>query len=326
VLVAHPHFHRRRTGVTAHTEAILQASEGLLEARGLGPLLADVPKCSLYDVWCRAGQQATVWHAHRNIETIVGLTLRALGRKLRVVVTRHTGAPPGRFSKWLYRQADAVVALTDDSALHIGRAAQVIAHGVDVAHFKPPSDRAMAAAALELGPGPLVGVLGRVREAKGTGDFVRAYAGLQTPWRGVVQGLVKPAERTFAQALQAIAPTLQWRPPTADVRALLQGLTVLVQPSRSEGFSMVTLEAMASGCCVVAAALPYTQGLIEHERTGLLYPPGDIAALTTCLEKVIHNPELPARIGRAARERVTQKHSIQTEAETLAELYQSLSR
>src|SRR6185503_7560053 len=48
-----------------------------------------------------------------------------------------------------------------------------------------------------------------------------------------------------------------------DAPSLYRGLTILVQPSRQESFSLVLLEAMASGCCVVAAALPHYPGLIE---------------------------------------------------------------
>ena len=62
-----------------------------------------------------------------------------------------------------------------------------------------------------------------------------------------------------------------------DAPSLYRGLTILVQPSRQESFSLVLLEAMASGCCVVAAALPHYPELIEHGVTGFLYPAGDVA-------------------------------------------------
>ena len=68
-----------------------------------------------------------------------------------------------------------------------------------------------------------------------------------------------------------------------DVRPWYQGASVVVQPSHAESFSLVLAEAMASGCCVVAARLPHYRAFLEEGRTGFTYPVGDAAALAAVL-------------------------------------------
>ena len=111
-LVVHPHFHRRRTGVTAHTELVVTELARTSETRALGELLAArVPRITWGELWRRLRTEPLVWHAHRNNELLVGLLLRLLGREVRLVYTRHGGGRPGRFTRLLARQAERLVTL-----------------------------------------------------------------------------------------------------------------------------------------------------------------------------------------------------------------------
>ncbi len=111
-----------------------------------------------------------------------------------------------------------------------------------------------------------------------------------------------------------------------DTPALYRGLTVLVQPSRQESFSLVLLEAMASGCCVVAAALPHYPELVEHGVTGYLYPAGDVAALVGLLEPLLDRPARAAEVGRAAAREVRARWTLGTEVEALRAVYARMER
>src|SRR5207248_11343004 len=76
-----------------------------------------------------------------------------------------------------------------------------------------------------------------------------------------------------------------------------------VLPSLKEPYGTVYGEAMAFGLPVVgwrAGNLPY---LAEHEREGLIVPPGDIRALAEALAQLAADPDLRARLGAAARQR-----------------------
>jgi mannosyltransferase len=326
MLVVHPHFHPRRTGVTAHTEAIVGELARVGEAAALGQALTHgLPRTTLLEVWRRAAREPVVWHAHRNNELLWGLGLRLLGRRLRIVFTRHGGGAPGWFTRLLMRGADERVTLNSELAGVMGLGTHVIAHGVDLARFRPPVSRAAAWAALGLPGRRGVGVVGRVRPEKGQGDFVDALAPLLTDRpevTPVLVGLTKPGQAAWAQGLRAQLPRLLLAGEQLDITPWYQGLEVVVQPSHSESFSLVLAEAMACGCAVVAARLPAAPSLIDHGRTGFLYPPGDVEALRGLLALLLADPALVARVGAAAAEEARQRFGIEHEARALTKLYE----
>lgn len=290
----------------------------------------ELPSLRWRELWSLARSGPLILHAHRNLEIILGLLLRALGARVRLVATRHAASPPSWLSRWLMQRVDLRVALTEEVARQLPPPVRVIGHGVDVQRFVPPRDRASAFRALGLPGERGIGVVGRVRPEKGQGDFVAAWATLgeaaQAGWTPVLVGAVRPAERGFARALSGQLPELVLVGEIDRVERWLAGLTIVVQPSRSEGFSLVLLEAMAAGACVVAAALPhFARGIVEPERTGFLYPPGDVAALAAILGRLVRDPETVRRVGEAAAAHVRARFAIEHEAQTLSALYRGLS-
>lgn len=71
-----------------------------------------------------------------------------------------------------------------------------------------------------------------------------------------------------------------------------------VVPSRwAEPLGLVALEALALGKPVVASRIGGLTDIIEHERTGLLVPPGDAQALGIALAALLADPGYGARLG-----------------------------
>src|SRR5262249_50469273 len=90
-----------------------------------------------------------------------------------------------------------------------------------------------------------------------------------------------------------------------DVAACLDAMDVAIHASvRPEPFGRVLIEAMALGRPVIAPAEGGPRVIVEHERTGLLIPPRDPAALAAAIERLIGDPALRASMGAAARARV----------------------
>ena len=77
---------------------------------------------------------------------------------------------------------------------------------------------------------------------------------------------------------------------------------VLLNPSATEVFGNVNLEAMAAGLAVISADAPSSRALLEPGRTGLLVAPGDVAGYAAALGLLAGDPLLRTRLGRAARE------------------------
>jgi glycosyltransferase involved in cell wall biosynthesis len=87
----------------------------------------------------------------------------------------------------------------------------------------------------------------------------------------------------------------------ATLDALYRGAVAVVVPSRSEGFGLPALEAMARGCPVVASnagALPEVVG-----AAGLLVAPGDVDALAAALDRILAKEDFAAELGALGRHR-----------------------
>ena len=98
---------------------------------------------------------------------------------------------------------------------------------------------------------------------------------------------------------------------------------VLVVPSRYEPFGMVILEGMIHGLPIVASNVGGPAEILDHGRTGLLFPPRDAAALAQQLIVLLKDRALRQRLGRAGAEearlswmwpkRVAAMHEVYTE-------------
>lgn len=64
---------------------------------------------------------------------------------------------------------------------------------------------------------------------------------------------------------------------------------VFVLTSRSEGFPLVFLEAIKSGCTIISSEITPAYDITDNENYGALFPVGDSAALVNALNKVINN-------------------------------------
>jgi glycosyltransferase involved in cell wall biosynthesis len=96
--------------------------------------------------------------------------------------------------------------------------------------------------------------------------------------------------------------TVEFRGLVPDIAEHLRSLDVLVLPSRQDGRPVVVLEALASGVPVVAARLGGIPELIHDGRNGYLFPPGDVAAMAACVDRLIADRQLLADMKINARQ------------------------
>jgi glycosyltransferase involved in cell wall biosynthesis len=91
---------------------------------------------------------------------------------------------------------------------------------------------------------------------------------------------------------------------TSDVARALDGATVLVLPSRSEGLGRIVVEAFCRGRGVVGSRIGGIPDIVEEGTTGILVPAGDAAALADVLVRVLSDNTLAERLGAAAHNAV----------------------
>jgi len=99
---------------------------------------------------------------------------------------------------------------------------------------------------------------------------------------------------------------------------------IYVLPSESENFPIGLLEAMTAGMAVIT-----TSGTGCEEVVGdaaLLVPPRDSGALRVALKRLVDDPELTARLGRAARQRVESRFSWSTVGARYSDLLEAVAQ
>jgi glycosyltransferase involved in cell wall biosynthesis len=235
----------------------------------------------------------------------VVLTLHGSGSAGRLEDLRLMGKAP-RLAGALLRRARVVIAVSEQLAEAARRAGardvRLIPNGVEIP----------AEVGEEADP-PEVLFAGRLAPEKGIRELVEATRGLNL----VVAG---------DGPLRSLVPDALGFVPHAEIGRLLSRAAVVVLPSHREGLPMVLLEAMAHGRAVVATPVGGIRSLVEDGVTGLLVPAGDANALRAAIERLLADPELRRRLGRAARERVRELCSWKRVTEATLDAYASALR
>ena len=172
--------------------------------------------------------------------------------------------------------------------------------GIDHDRFRPARRDLDWRRGLGIGDAEVaIGFLGRLVKEKGLDIFADVLAELRrrgVPHRVLVVG-DGPARDWFTdQAPGAVFAGFQ---SGDDLGRAVASMDVFFNPSVTETFGNVTLEAMAAGVPVVAAAATGAVDLVEPGRTGFLVPPRDVAAYADALARIVADPATRAAMGAA---------------------------
>ncbi|MEK6675837.1 MAG: glycosyltransferase [Planctomycetota bacterium] len=109
-----------------------------------------------------------------------------------------------------------------------------------------------------------------------------------------------------------------------DVPSVLKTADLFVFPSRTEGLPNALLEAMAAGLPIVTTDVPGCRDLIQHERTGLVVPFGDIDALGSAMSRLLEDRNLANRLALSAAKEVAENWHQEKTIDGYAELYKTI--
>jgi glycosyltransferase involved in cell wall biosynthesis len=161
---------------------------------------------------------------------------------------------------------------------------------------------------------PLIGMVGELTGRKNHLALVRQLPALREQWPELRVWIAGrgPEERTLREEAErlGVAEAVSLLGFRRDVPALLDAVDLLVHPALMEGFGYVLVEAMAAGKPVVAAAASNIPEVVSEGETGLLFPPGDGAALRAAVARVLGDATLARTLGEAGRERVRREFSL----------------
>jgi glycosyltransferase involved in cell wall biosynthesis len=264
-----------------------------------------------------------VIHAHFAVPA--GAAAFALSRLSRVpyVLTAHLGDVPGavpektdRWFKWIqpftppiWRGAARVVAVSEFTrrmALeHYDIPVQVIPNGVELAALP---QRAPAQ------PGcPRIVFAARFMEQKNPAHLVQALARVrELPWKCAMLGdgplLESVRESVRATGLGERITLPGWVTPE-QVLSEFSHSDLMVLPSRSEGLSVVGVQALGMGLAMLLSDAGGNLELVRQGENGFLFPAGDLDALTRQLKYLLENPSMLQSAQAKSRE-MAQKYDL----------------
>jgi glycosyltransferase involved in cell wall biosynthesis len=123
-----------------------------------------------------------------------------------------------------------------------------------------------------------------------------------------------------------VASRIRWHGqlPQPALAALYRRSTAVVVPSTDEGLGLVAMEALLCETPVVAFDSGGLRDIIQHEKTGLLVPPGDRAALARALDDLLSRDGRGADLGRAGRLYALSAFAPESSARRYAGIYRQV--
>jgi glycosyltransferase involved in cell wall biosynthesis len=261
-----------------------------------------------------------VIHANSQKALVVGsLAARRVGTPL--VWHLHDIIEPPAFSRlnialdvWLANhRADRVLAVSQaTAAAFVGQGGSrervhVVYNGIDTRPFEQTPRASTYRLANGLVRVPLIGCFSRLAEWKGQHVLVEAVADLPGAHLLLVGGALF-GEHAYEGRLRALVHSrgmtdrVHFLGQRDDVPELMREVDLIVHPSTApEPFARTLIEAMLSGHPPIASACGGVPELITTGRTGFLFPPGDVSALRSLLQRLLGAPETLAQVAVEAR-------------------------
>lgn len=238
----------------------------------------------------------------------------------------------------LYWRSDALTAPTPEALSQVmgemGKPlrsrTQVIPNGIETDRFRPGLTSPDWGARVGSAGRPLVTFLGRLTQDKGIHRFLDALAGLppSPAFLGVVAG--QGVEAAAVEKRLATDPALRGRatfigPVTEEEKpALLAQSRIFVLPSIADTSSVAALEALACGAAGVITNRGGPPALVKEGVTALLVDPTSPSAIGAAIGRLLADPALADRLGRAAVVDVQANASIERSASEFITLYDLL--
>ena len=252
-------------------------------------------------------------HAHMGRDYFVAALACKQADDAKLILTRHHYLPlkRGALYRWMLRDVAAIIAVSDSVRESVIERLQlppervrILPNWINPNLFKP-TDRDAARAMFRVRANIVVACLGQITPAKGQEEFVRCAASLariRTDVEFLIAGEEQGDDKPFTQHLTTLARSLglseklRFLGHVSHVPELLAAVDVVVVPSWDEGFSLVTIEAMAARRAVLASNVGGIAGIIKDNVTGLMFPARDVHALTDKLLWLVSDAPLRERL------------------------------
>jgi glycosyltransferase involved in cell wall biosynthesis len=280
---------------------------------------------------------------HVNNEPLCNRAAVLAGKVLRVPVVAHVrgdqkGSP---MMHSFFRLPDYFIAVSrwvSESIGHIGVPEQkrtYIYDGIELDKLNLHADGAAFRRRHGIAPQAfVVGLVGLLIPWKGQRLFLDAVRQLVPEMPGAVFAIVggTPDECEYFEAELrelAAAPGLHghvvFTGHVSDMAGVYNGLDIVLSASTSpEPLGTVVIEAMTMARPLIAPRHGGAVEMVEHDRTGLLFDPGDAGDLAANILRVYRDPALGRRLGEAARAHALQVFEVREHVRQVQGVYERM--
>lgn len=242
---------------------------------------------------------------------------------------RNKKKPAVMFRNWLCHRIIAISDAVRQDVIDCGideKKVATVYNAIDFSRFDSPGTKEFDLNNI------VIGNVARLQPSvKGQDILLHAVAKLKEQYPGIqclVAGGTGRAEPDALEQLQTLSRQLgiennvQFLGNVEDIPRFLRGVDVFVLPSRSEGFGISLVEAMAMGIPCVACDLGGPAQVLEGGKYGMLFKTGDPEDLAVQLAYMLRHYAYHSKTARTASVVVRQKYAIDTMCEQLLCVYQ----
>jgi glycosyltransferase involved in cell wall biosynthesis len=194
--------------------------------------------------------------------------------------------------------------------------------GVDLDQFSPDTDPAFTSDRVS------ILFVGRLDDGKGLNDLLDAYARItdEAALYLVGSGVLEDDLRTRAREL-GIKDSVTFVGAVAhnEIQRYYAAADVFCLPSYHEGFPVVNMEALASGCALVTTRLDAIEEQVTDGEQALLFEPGDVDGLVDALGRAVRDEGLRDRLAENGLER-SKAFGWDEQAKQMREFYEHVGQ
>jgi glycosyltransferase involved in cell wall biosynthesis len=210
---------------------------------------------------------------------------------------------------------------------------QVIYNPIDFRQIQPSTTDAREKIFHELGINDeckLILSVGRVIPSKGFLELVEAFSRLDPKLNVFLAIVGAQSDSQHLRALQSmisdkrLVGKVYLAGARRDISNWLAAADIFAFPTKYEGLPVALAEAMASGVACVASDVGPMPELITHEKTGIIFPVGDINALAQSIALLLTNDPLRETLGEAGQKSILQRFNPDVKSQEMADLYVSV--
>ncbi len=278
-------------------------------------------------------EKPDVLHMHTSHAHTLGIWAAKPAFVKKTLVTRRMDySIKGLFSKLKYRKADHIAAISTE-VKNVLVDCGMEEKNITIIHSSiiPPVLPKKSTLKKELGwdpEAPLIGTAASLHERKGLKYLITAYTDMkkEVPRLKLVIAGEGPQEKELKELVERIGMEndIRFLGFRKDMPNILAALDVFILPSLLEGLGVALLEASGAGVPVVASNTGGIPDVVDDGKSGFLVPPGDSAALTEKILKLLKDKRLREVMGQFGKDRIEKEFSADLMVKRYIELYEKL--